>query len=78
MENTWITIALLLLVAIGLLYVGFKDDHPRSLIGWIRKIAGAFLATVGTLFFGLFGFNLALFDEENGSANPSEKSRMET
>lgn len=74
MENTWMIIVLLLMVAISFFYAGFKDEHPRSLIGWVRKIVGAFFATVGSIFFGLFGFNLALLDEENGSATSSEKA----
>ncbi len=73
MENTWIAIVLLLLVAIGFFYAGFKDEHPRGPIGWIRKIVGAFFGTVGSIFFGLFGFNLALLDEEKGNADSSEK-----
>lgn len=73
MENTWIIIALLLLVAIGFFYAGFKDDHPRSPIGWIRKITGAFFGAVGSIFLGSFGFNLALFEEENGSVTSSDK-----
>lgn len=76
MENTWIAIVLLLLVAISFFYAGFKDEHPRGPIGWVRKIAGAFFATVGAIFLGSFGFNLALFEEERGNAITPENSKM--
>lgn len=73
MENIWTFIPLLVIIVVGLLYYGFKDDYHGDPKELVRKIGEASLGTLASFLFGLFGFNLDLLNGKNGSNDSSKR-----
>jgi len=71
MKHTWILIALVIIV-IGFFYYGFKDDFKRGPKEFLRSITEAFLATLASFFFGVYGFSSDLFNGENEKTHSSK------